>query len=158
MSYGTRSGIELKIGRDNLSIYADLNADGDTDDIAAAVADDLAEANADMAVAWREYTATALGHSTAVEQRWLNDTAEYGAAVKAWNGRSVSATTTQEVPQQVATAMDEWARRLDMLRTGRALQDYLVSEGADEPEEAGTFGSVALNFGVRCVCDENGCG
>ncbi len=156
--FGARAGIEQKIGVRNLKSYVFL---GDTDEspddipepasIAPAIVDDLTEAATDMAVAWREYTATALGASNAIETRWLADTNEYGAAVKAWSGRNIDQATTEDVTQQVATAMDEWTRRLAMLRAGTALMDYQTDEVIDEDDdEAGAFQSVLMTFDPEC--------
>lgn len=153
--FGTHAGMEEKAnGQRNLDTYEFQPAAGLSIlhttaqmQIAASVADDLTEANADMAAAWAEFTTdTPLGYLTTYELRWLNDTAEYGGVVKAWAGRNVSKGQTDDVPQQIATAIDEWTRRLEMLRTGAALKAYY----ADESEEADT-GVLELQQGLGPV-------
>lgn len=165
--FGTRSGVEQKVGRDNLAHYADLNSNENAAEITAAIADDLTEAAADMAQAWREYLQSvrvpgeavsdvALGSSNAIEARWLADTNEYGAAVKAWVGRTIDAAQGQDVPQQVGTAMDEWNKRLAMLRAGTALLAYQTAEGVidESADEPGGFEAVEVVRTPECTDDE----
>lgn len=152
--FGTRGGMEQKCnGATNLAIYEFQPAAGVTRDssegqqqIGASILDDLEEANADMAVAWREFTDIPLGYSSAYEHRWLNDTAEFGAVVKAWAGRNISRATSEDVPQHIATAMAEWERRLQMLRDGTALKDYYEAE-SDEADS----GILDLQAGLAPV-------
>jgi hypothetical protein len=137
--FGTSAGMQEKCGGSkNLETYEFQPASGITREdtvgqtqIAASIADDLTEANADMAAAWAEFTDVDLGYLKTYELRWLNDTAEYGGVCKAWAGRNVSRGQTDDVPQQIATAIDEWTRRLEMLRTGSALVAYYADESAD---------------------------
>lgn len=168
-TYGTRTGVEQKVGRDNLKNYADLNANEDAGEVAAAIADDLIEAATDMHQAWMEYLVSVkpagepvsdapLASSTDIEARWLADTNEYGAAVKAWNGRNVDRSSTEDVPQQVGTAMAEWERRLAMLRSGTALVTYQQAEEVDEddaPAGSMTFLDTTYTF-ETALTDENG--
>lgn len=167
-TWGTRAGIEQKVGVVNLKEYVFLGdtnenpqADPEPASIAPAIADDIVEAATDMAVAWRQHTSVALGFANPFEQRWLADTNEYGAAVKAWAGRNIDRAQTDEVPQQVATAMREWDERLAMLRGGTALLDYQGDNGVgdDDTSPAGTFKFLRINRGTRCRGDEfSSCG
>jgi hypothetical protein len=151
--FGTRPGADIKAGgQTNLDTYlrqsaGSLQSTTVQNEIANAYESRNEEANVDMAMAWREYTDLALGYTETYEHRWLDDTADYGVVVKAWAGRNVSRGQTDDIPQQIATAIDEWTRRLEMLRTGTALQAY-YDENKDEATEApvGTFQSVPLTF------------
>ncbi len=157
--FGTRAGMEEKCGgARNLETYElqppySRESTTGLNQIAASIEDDLEEANADMAVAWREFTDIVLGYTSTYELRWLNDTAEYGAVVKAWAGRNISRGTTDEVPQQIATVMNEWERRLQMLRDGTALKDYY--EAVADTEDSGVLdlqAGLAPVAKLACPC------
>lgn len=169
--FGTRTGIERKVGVKNLKYYVALDGDPDAvsepPEIATNIADDLEEAATDMHDAWRQYLQSirlpgeavsdvTLGSSNAVEARWLADTNEYGAAVKAWFGRTIDAPQGSDVPQQIGTAIDEWNRRLESLRTGKALLGYQTDEGVidEDADEPGGFETVEVERTVACTDDE----
>lgn len=167
--FGARGGMEEKCaGAKNLRIYEFHPGAGVTIDsaegltqISQSIEDDLEEANAEMAKAWRKGTVAIaakrgitfvkvpLGYLESFELRWLNDLAEYGGVVKAWAGRSVKRAATEEVPQQVGTAIEMWLKGIAELEAGTALEDYYDdytnTEYADQ-EPVGTFQSVALTF------------
>lgn len=151
--FGTREGMEFKVGVDNLATYADLNDNEDDGEISDAIDDDLAEAANEMRIAWREFTDVELDFSNEMEERWLADTNEYGAAVKAWNGRNIRLAQTEDVPEQIATALDEWTKRLEKLRTGAVLLDYMDDEDVEDPNE---FGAQDAPVSALPTVDRNG--
>lgn len=172
--FGTRAGIEQKVGARNLKEYVFL---GDTDEdphgdpepssIATAIADDLVQAVTKMRAAWREYLESRrvagatvadvpLGYLEEYERRELADLNENGAAVYAYNGRNIDGRTTEEVPTQIATAMTEWKEGLERLRTGKMLLDYQTAEGIIGPTQDDEFTEVDAPIALAPTVDQHG--
>lgn len=172
--FGTRTGIERKVGARNLREYVFL---GDTDEdphgtpeptsIAANITDDLTEAATMMHEAWAEHlhairvpgeavSDVPLGYSTAYEERALADLNENGAAVFAWAGRNIDRVPSEEAPAQIATAQKKWEDGLERLRAGKMLLAYQTAEGIidEDTVESGGFETVELTWDPTETCDE----
>src|SRR5688500_18330180 len=107
--YGTREGMELKVGSRNLNPHANyergsIEATATQNAITGEVDAALAEVNAVMRLEWLKWQAAAyvpLGYSTSTELAVLNRGADYGAIAVIGNAYAKANAMEENLPWQI---------------------------------------------------------
>lgn len=138
--FGSRYGMERIRGEINVAVDADKDSDGaDSPEVDTDVTEALADANADIQLAWESRlctlgvtpptTLSGISIPTA-QRRWLDRTANMGAVYYNGEGRGFEQDAGDDYAGKMATLKKEYEARLQQIRDGSILSSLEQTEDA----------------------------